>query len=608
MSKQSAPTPDELAGLRELVALTESQITSIDDLVVALNARLGEASEKRCQLEAELATRRQSLVEWTRSRDVLSKTLQGLTLRARSARHMAHVHNLCLTNPTATPSDAELAQKLVEEENRDLDATRAAIDTRESYISVLRSRVAVLEENIAACSATSSHIESMIALQVPHKNRLQALLGQYKSRLHPLLQLPEGTLRDIFLHVVQLAWEEWKWSLSGDIHHFALYSPSTYSSDPALALAAVCHWWRNVATHTPELWSKFLIYRGRSGSVARLAHYIGLAKGRALSILINFIAEVHIPSLQFIKSRHLKLDTLGLGVQYRGVCREQILRVLPSPRILILTDDEVAFSPVSLSPELLSRTEELYAQECQVSINFPVPTLRRLELGLECKNTTLQSQYISSLLQHLPQLDYLSIRCRTYESIFFPPLPSLLVSPGVCESLTWIQIPLFALVRPLAGLQTSFTLPNLLRLSLLEFLSERSDLESWSNFCRLNGGKINRLDLYFRSDSISSPERHSVELAEHLHCLESIIFLSLDKCLVFPLLIALGKNIEAEEGKKEHKLLLPNMETCKLLDCVLIPGAMSVIEELFSFWAKKRNVKRKGEATGQPEVVTVLWK
>jgi chromosome segregation ATPase len=249
MSEQSAsstPTPDELTALRELVALTKSQISSINDLVVA---GLDKMSEKRSQLEAELATRRQSLVEWMRSRDVLSKTLQGLTLRARSDPHMAHVHNLRLTNPTATPSDAELAQKLVEEENRDLDAIRAAIDTRESYISVLRSRVAVLEENIAACSATSSHIESMIALQVPHKNRLQALLGQYKSRLHPLLQLPEGTLRDIFLQVVQLSREEWKRRISIDIGFLAWKWPSTYPSDPALALTAVCHRWRNLGTH-----------------------------------------------------------------------------------------------------------------------------------------------------------------------------------------------------------------------------------------------------------------------------------------------------------------------------------------------------------------------
>jgi hypothetical protein len=265
------------------------------------------------------------------------------------------------------------------------------------------------------------------------------------------------------------------------------------------------------------------------------------------------------------------------------------------------------FILISLPPDLLSRTEELRAVMCDACPEFTAPTLPRFTLDLEddAHPRIVPLDYIPSLLRLFPQLDFLSIRCWTNTN--FPP-PSLIVSPGVCQSVTWLQIPLMALPGPLASLQTTFTFPNLM---LLKFLEEGPDLQSWRNFCLLNGGNIHRLDLYGDDQSClldETPDERAFELAEHLHCLACILFLSPSLFLTSSLLKALKENIAANEGKGTRKLLLPNMETCEVYNSVQDPSAMSIAAESLGRWANARNIKRNDEVTGQNGVVRVIWK
>jgi hypothetical protein len=606
----SPPTPGELAALREVIALTEPQMSATSALLATLNGRLENTAEEQRQLEAELATRRQSLLEWTQSRDLLSKVHLSLNSSAQSRPHVAHIRERA-ANPTATPSDDELAQRLVEEDNNDINAIRVSMSTRESTISILRSRIAVLEEDIAGCKRVSSHTKSMIALQASHKDQLQVLLAQHKLRLHPLMLLPDTCLEDIFLHVVQVSWEKWRRvfdtvAVPDDIRF------TRYSIDPVLALTAVCHRWRTVATHLPGLWSMFFMFGSPTHAASRIAHYVRLAKDRALCILTipSFLGEGDIKSFEIIKSSTVKVDALILclfGSRYRI---EQAMKVLPSPRVLVLRGFMEGFSRTPLPQELLSRTEGLCATNCLVTTEFTVPTLQSLELCLEdIKSLTPSITYIPSLLRNLPRLHSLSIQCQTAGNAPMDPQPaSLLVSPGVCESVTHLEIPIMALCGPLKALRNVFTLPNLVRLSLLKFLQEGSDLQSWREFCLVNGGKINRLDLIanpaaFRKNTLS-PEKLAFEFAQYLHHLPEVKYLSLRACLVHSLALALLADVSAKKGKGGDRL--PNIkifEICHVEESAVRPR----FEEVLSSWNEARDIKEQNEATGQHGIATVLW-
>ena len=618
MSEQRAsspPTAGELAALRKVVALAESQIATICALIETLSEDLQKTSEEQRHLEAELESRRQSLLEWTRSRDILAKAHLHLTSRVQSPYHVAHIREKSANPPTATPSDDELAQKLVEQESNDTNAIRVSIDMRESTISVLRSRIAALEEDIKGRKAAYSHTNVMIASQTSHKDHLQVLLGQYKSRLHPLMLLPDTCLQYIFLRVVQFSWER-------------IYQKATalkqiqftpYITDPMFALTAVCHRWRTVATHTPELWSKFILIDGKPNHAdSRLSHYVRLLRNRELSILIMFPGKSDIQSLEIIKSSNMKLGTLVLFLSRSRDNTEQAMKILPSPRSLILLDASNHFLPISLPQELLSRTEELYTERCHMTTELPAPTLQRLELSLErLWPSTPPMHCIPSFLRNCPQLHYLSIWCQTTRGMSdFSAQPlSLLVSPGVCEPVTYLQIPAIALCGPLKALQTSFTLPNLIHLSLLQFLKEGSDLQSWSNFCQLNGGKVKRLDLdvprrpYLYQWSRRNPplpNNTELEFTQHLYCLKGIKYLSVHALYVHLLMQALAKDVKAKTGEGRKPLLVPNMEICEIRQ-VKDSTVRPLIEKVFSCWSQARNIKEGNEATGQRVAATVLW-
>ena len=313
----SPPTAGELLALQKVVTLTESQIATICGLTETLSEDLKKTREEQRQLEAELASRRQSLLEWTRSRDILAKAHLNLTSRVQLPSHVSHIREKSANPPTATPSDDELAQKLVEQESNDIGAIRVSMDMRESTISVLHSRIAALEVDIEGCKAAYSHTNAMIASQAFHKENLQVLLAQYKSRLHPLILLPDTCLQDIFLNVVQLCWEGWERVYQGFLVRKETRA-TTYMSDPMFALTAVCHRWRTVATYTPELWSKFMMIYGKPKHAAScLAHYVRLLKNRELSILIMSLGDSNIQSLRIIKSSNVKLSTLVLFVPTR---------------------------------------------------------------------------------------------------------------------------------------------------------------------------------------------------------------------------------------------------------------------------------------------------
>ena len=603
------PTLTESTSLQKLIALTESQILSAGALVATLNADLERTNEKQEQLEAELASRHQSLVEWARSKDFLSRTLQGLTLIAQSHPCVQNLRQ-APASPTATPSDGELALKLIEQDNNDIDVIRTSVESCELTIPVLRSRIAVLEEDIAGCEAASSHTRSMITWQASHKDQLQSFLKQYTSRLHPLLQLPDMALREIFLHATQLSWEQWKstvttmWSSVGP--HLA-----TFPRYPTIALTAVCHRWRRIATDTPELWSKVIICeKNKDHSVPRLAHYIHLARNRPLSVLVcmrPLWGELDLQPFQFVKSSNVKLDTVLLTLFSHRYLIERAVKILPSPRILLLWDSSRDFIAISLPLEFLTRTEELCAQRCRATIGSTAPTLRRFELDMEnIQSSATTMQYLPSLLQRLPHLDYLRIQYQTTSGspTSFQP-PSLIVSPGVCESVTWLEIPLMALGGPLQGLQESFTLPNLTRLSLVRFLQEGSDLQAWRNFYRLNGGKIRRLDLDAHiPDGTFVYEELEKRLAEHLCDLASIKHLSLPACLAYSVTLAMVANITIKVGQSKEGLLVPNIETCEIRGT--LEGSKMQVEYFLRGWSQIRSDKWKDEAAGQHRV-EVLW-
>jgi hypothetical protein len=611
LRESSPPTPGELAALRKVIALTEPQISTTGAIISTLSEELEKTNEERRRLEAELATRRQSLLEWTQPRDLLSKALKSLDSRVQSRPHVAHIREGA-ANPTAMPSDDELAQTLVEQDNNGINASRVSMDTRESTISILRSRIAVLEEDIAGCKRVSSHTKSMIALQASHKDQLQDQLAQHKSRFHPLIRLPDTCLRDIFLHVVQLSWEKWERDF------YTVVAPDDirftgYSSDPMFALTAVCHRWRMVATHQPELWSKFVIFAPPTRTGSRLAHYIRLLQGRELSILIipMFWGDGDIQSLEIIESSTVKLDTLILLLFGDRYLIAQAMEVLPSPRILILRDFVAGFLPTPIPREFLSRTEELCTFGCHMIPPPTVPTLQRLELFLEhIKPLSPPISYISALLRNLHRLHYLSIRCQTTRAApTDPQLPELLISPGVCESVTHLQIPVMALCGPLSDLQIQFTLPNLVRLSLLKFLQEGSNLQSWKNFCLLNGGKINRLDLDADPTAIRkialSPAKLGLNFFQHLYYVVGIKYLSLHACIMRSLLLALLVDVRMI-GEGGDSLLVPNMKIFEI--CHVNEAAVRAsFEEALGSWNEARNIKQRDEATGQHDIAMVLW-
>ena len=599
------PSPNESVALQRLIALTESQILSASALIETLNVDLEKNNEKRGQLEAEIVPRRQSLVEWARSRDFLSKALQELTLLAQS-RPRGQYTPLAPASRTATPPDGELALKLAEQDNNDIDAIRTSLETRELTISVLRSRVAVLEEDIAGCEAASSHTRSMLTWQTSHKDQLQILLKQYTLRLHPLFRLPDTALQEIFLHVTELSWEQWKhtvakkWSLVGA-------RLATFPRYPTIALTAVCHRWRTIATDTPELWSKVVLCeRNKDHSIPRLAHYIHLARKRPLSVLVGIRplwGDPDIQPFQFVKSSNVTLDTLILTLSRDRYYAERAMKILPSPRRLFLWDRSGDFLSTSLPQEFLTRTEELYAEKCRASIESPAPTLRRFELDMEhIRPSSITMHYIPSVLQRLPHLDYLSIQYQTPSGSNQP--PSLIASPGVCESVTWLEIPLMALRGPLEGLQSLFRLPNLARLSLVRFLQEGSDLQAWRNFVGLNGGKIRRLDLdaHFPDGAFPHKEREN-ELAEHLRNLASVRHISLPVCFAYSVALTLLLNVTIKKGKGKEDLLIPNMETCEIRGTV---KDKTQVEGFLRGWSHGRRDNPTGEAAGK-HGVEILW-
>lgn len=609
----SPPTAGEVAALRKVVALTETQISTICALIATLSEDLEKTSVEQRQLEAELAARRQSLLEWTRSRDLLAKAHLGLITRAQSYSHVAYIREKPANpNPTATPSDDELTRKLVEQDSNDIDAIRVSMDMRALTISILRSRIMVVEEEIAGCQAAYSHTSSMIASEASHKDQLHDLLGRYKSRLNPLILLPDPCLQDVFLYVVQLAWEACR---GLEVICYVPKARRKYVINSVFVLTAVCHRWRTVATHTPELWSKYMKIFSQPGHAAsRLAHHVRLLKNRELSILV-LLDESDIQSLEIIKSSNVKLDTLVLLFFEDRDYTERAMKILPSPRILALIDLENDFLPISLPQELLSRTEWLYTRDCHVTIEFTAPTLQGLKLLLErIKPSTTPRQYIPTLLQNIPQLRYLIIQCQTTRGDLIDPQPlPLLVSPGACESITCLQIPLMALCGPLKALQTSFTLPNLIRLSLSKFLQEGSDHQSWGNFCQLNGGKIKHLDLdphfmhpFGLRRNPLLPDKPELEVAQHLNRLAGIKHLSLHAFFVHPLMLALLTDDSAKKDEGREYLLLPNMEICKIRG-VESSAVKARFEEAFSSWSKARKIKEEHEASGQHVVPTVLW-
>jgi len=163
--------------MQKVIVMTESQIETVSALVETLNEDVRETRSEQRQLEA----RRKSLLEWTQSRDRFSRAYQYIDSGGQSQPHEIRIRER-EDNPTVMPSDDELAQMLVEQNNSDMNAIRLSMDTRESTISILRSRIEVLEEDIAGCRTVISHTESMIAQQASHKAQLHALLAQYKSR------------------------------------------------------------------------------------------------------------------------------------------------------------------------------------------------------------------------------------------------------------------------------------------------------------------------------------------------------------------------------------------------------------------------------------------
>ena len=600
------PTADESAVVRILLASTVSQISTINALLLTSTKMLKNTHKKQHKLDAELQTRRTSLLEWTDSKDLLSKALQDITVKAQPR---LPVQTLA-TNPTAMPLDDEFARRLAEQENHVIDAMRAFVDTREATIADLRSRVAVLEEGIAGCEATTSHIRTTMAVQTRHKDQLNVLLRQYKSRLHPLLRLPDTCLQDIFLHVASLCWarctglivfgEEWNSMVS------------TYERHPALAITAVCYRWRVVATRTPELWSKIIIRNGRMAyHIPRLVHFIHLAKDRALSVIITKGSCAGWGGIQLLKifeSSNARLDSLCLALSTNLYHSVEIMRVLPSPRALTLQGYTLSL-PVSIPQESLSRMEELTVLGCTATIPNTAPVLQRFELNLEyIYPSTLSSLYLPSLLQRLPQLECLSIRCESGTKLRIE-RPPLLDSPGVCESVTWLQIPLMALCATLRSLRTSFVLPNLVQLSLLNFQLTGSHIQSWRKFCKLNGGKISHLFLIAGSFMSDCPRLHDLYtpgLADYLHCLPGIKFLSLNVSLVDDLLQALKVNTEVKQGRPKGGVLVPNMEICEIHSSVKAPAFMAKTEEQLGLWSNARDVMRD-KAAGRCEAVRVLW-
>ena len=599
------PTADELAVVRNLVVSTESQISSIDALLVTFTNKLKSTNEKQQELEAELPTRRRLLLEWTQRKDRLSDTP---ILRPRP--FLAHALGVYRT---AMPPDDGWARRPVAQEKKDIDTTHLSMDTCEATIADLRSRVAVLEEGIAHCEAAASHIKLMMALQSPHKDQLNDLLCQYESRLHPrpLLRLPDKCLRDIFLHVARLCWGRCKGILVGEESHSVV---SSHECHPALTISVVCYRWREVATHTPELWSTITIGDGRTSQlVDRIVYYIHLAKDRALSIIVTQrprFTRGDIQLLRVFESNKVTLDTLGLTLHSDVPENEEIMKVLPSPRALIL-QDHARFSSVSIPQERLSRMEELTVLGCTATITNTAPMLRRFELNLEhTHHLTPSPQYLPSLLKCLPQLECLSIRCWTKTDSLSSRPPSLLVSPGACQSVTWLQIPLMALCSAVENLQTSFVLPSLVKLSLLNFLRDGSNLQSWRNFCEVNGGKINHLYLNggvsmhdYPSPLCGQPPRL---LAWYLQCLPGIKFVSLSVSLVDCFLLALKEDVGVGPGVCKNSSIVPNLEICEIYSLVKTSALRAKIETRLGRWSESRNIRR-GEAPRQCSPVTVLW-
>ena len=610
MSKRRASLPpplDELVVVQELVASIESQISTINALLLTFTTKLKSTHEKQEELGAELPTRRKSLLEWTQSKEILLKTLQGLSLKPPSRL----LEQTLTANRTAMPLDDVLARRLAEREKEDIDAIRVSIDMRDATIADLRSRVTVLEEGIAGCESAASHIRSMIAVQTPHRDRLNDLLRQFKLRLHPVLRLPDTCLQDIFLHVARLCWERCTGILLGEEWNSVV---SAHECHPALAITAVCYRWRVVGTHTSDLWSKIRIGGGMTSRlVARFAHYIRLANNRALSIIITQWSRFKgrdIQLLSVFKTKNVKLDSLGIALYSNVYESVAIMRVLPSPRALILQGDSIS-SSVSIPQECLSGMENLTVLGCTASIITTAPALRSFELHVEYVTpSTISAQYLPSLLQRLPKLECLIIRCQTVTESLYSGPPSLLVEPGVCESVTWLQIPLMALCNAVKGLQDSFVLPNLVKLSLLNFLRDGTDLPSWRSFCGLNGRKIKHLYLSAGTPMSDSPSplhgQYTFEITEHLQCLAGISILSLSASLVDSLLQALMEDMKATQGNSEDSLLVPNMEICEIHSYVKTPDFMEKTEEQLGLWSNARDVMRD-EAAGRCEAVRVLW-
>ena len=173
--RASSPLDPDFAIRQKVIALTESQISITKDIIVALNEDLEKTNDEQRQMKADLVTLRQSLLEWTQSRDSFSRAIQCLD---------PHVARICesAANQTVT---SQLAQHLVEQDKNDINSIRASMNRRESTMSTLRWRIAILEQDIASRKKASSNIQSMILLQVSHKVQLQVLLRQYESSLSP---------------------------------------------------------------------------------------------------------------------------------------------------------------------------------------------------------------------------------------------------------------------------------------------------------------------------------------------------------------------------------------------------------------------------------------
>jgi len=340
-------------------------------------------------------------------------------------------------NLALNPSSTSALRELISIEENDLSAAQASLVPALSAVSAAKSRIAILQEQLAyeqftlkLAQQTADRIRSRIM-------DLEKSIQQRRGFLHPIRRLPVEVLREIFIWRIEEEENARRNAVDAASKLVDLGLRGPMSPAPgcwiefcpiaaAFSLTAVCKHWREVAHATPCLWK--YIYGSLSGQ-PQSSHYdvwrtcqtrvAGLGGiDRPLQLVLegwedgNHPAPVHrIECLMNVLIGH------ALGLQKAAATRGDKSTsltaremVTPDESLGVTTDDRRAsFTIARMEISFRRAPRAQFGELRQWSASYPVPQELVL-INVNGKSPTEVPPYCSSLFPQVTKLALVGMR------------------------------------------------------------------------------------------------------------------------------------------------------------------------------------------------------